>query len=489
VSRLSAVAVERLFQSNPNEIFILAPSRVFRYDLSSGVVSVHCNLTYSKKLEIPYAVDINLDGDAEILTANCVYSSIAPCAPLWCASGFLFNLISNGVSSAVANLDADPEGEIIFSGEGMVKVYEHDGTPKWFSTLSSYGGGAPAVADFNGDGVSDIGVGSKFLYSVLNGLDGSVLKTVSLNEPNGYTSSVAFDFQDDGASEMVICAEYSSCYIVSMNWNVSIPLRCPTGSEHVVITDIDLDGTADIVIVGNAVSVVNSNDSWADSEVLWNQHAYNGMNYDPFSFEPVPAKVTNQFRWRPSKPCISPTPSSSIGSSVSSLPSSSTVPVFSSPASPSLLTSTNYASYSVIHTPTPTGSNQPSRVTTVRIKEKETLRYKFSQKSSRQDVNIFVIDKRDNVVVTVKVQRETFRPGYISYICSAFLFYQHLVIIGCVLALNQSLGDIDRSCRGCNFQIISWAIDLSLHGDDDCKESDFRKPVLLAFRSNEVIVV
>jgi len=222
--------------------------------------------------------------------ANAVYSSTT-CTQLWNAT---WSSITYGVTTAVANMDSDPEGEVLMCGNGVVRLFEHTGALKW-SFPGVYG--RPSLADFDGDGTPDVGVlRSNTVYNVLNGINGSLMKSINVDD-SLETSSSAFDFQRDGKSEFVYYSD-SVFYIISQNWTLNMTLQSYTASENAVITDIDLDGVADIIFVGKSVRVLNSCDSWAGSDVPWTQHGFNGMNYNAQQYPQV-TTVTNSFRSRP----------------------------------------------------------------------------------------------------------------------------------------------------------------------------------------------
>jgi len=292
----SAIAIERLFDSSP-DIFVLVQSGIFRYDPIVKNVTLHCTLPpFTNKFSMVHAADIDSDGVAEVFYLNCVYSGLN-CSKLWCASAALFNN-AFGTSSAVGNLDLDPEGEVVFVGVGgsavaHVAVYEHNGTLKWVNNVAApAGGGPPTIADFNGDGIPDVGFANFAFYTVLDGLTGNLLKSVPVVDNSAFTASTSFDFQGDGASEMLYCDASNKCYIISLNWTITFPYTgLGTASESVAIADIDLDGTADIIMIGR-LSVINSNDSWASARPAWTLHSHNSENIDQNSFPTVTTPST-----------------------------------------------------------------------------------------------------------------------------------------------------------------------------------------------------
>jgi len=259
-------------------------------------------------MDLPYAIDLDFDGTAEIIKGNCIYDS-NNCNPLWCG-----NLLQE-ITSAVANFDSDYEAEIVIVGGGQVHLYEHDGTLKWQRTLNS-GGGSPTVADFNGDEIPDVALSNSVdQYYFLNGIDGSIIRAISVApirwDNSITTGSSSYDFQNDGIYEAIFCGNFT-CYIMSTlagNWIINIS-HAPayTMFESTVITDIDLDGIADVVTSGNWVDVINPSlgDSWMSSVsgVTWNSPSFNGMNIDENNYPQVtvPSSV---FRSRTPKRFVS----------------------------------------------------------------------------------------------------------------------------------------------------------------------------------------
>ena len=84
-------------------------------------------------------------------------------------------------SPALGDLDGNGIPEVVASSaDGWVRAFNANGTVKWATNLqalspSGLGGGAvsPIIADLNGDGHNDVGVGNAFGYFVLNGANGA----------------------------------------------------------------------------------------------------------------------------------------------------------------------------------------------------------------------------------------------------------------------------------------------------------------------------
>jgi len=140
--------------------------------------------------------DVNLDGQPEVVAGNTVYTAAG--AILW----------RNGRTpdglNAVANFDADPHPEIVLVGGGSVWLLEQTGDLAWGPVgIPGGGGGAPTVADFDGDGQPEIGVAGLVRYVVVDGTGTIQWQALTRDASSGVTSATAFDFEGDGALEVV----------------------------------------------------------------------------------------------------------------------------------------------------------------------------------------------------------------------------------------------------------------------------------------------
>jgi len=176
---------------------------------------------------------------------------------------------------------------------------------------NTHGGGPPTVADFNGDGVPDVGTAGGVGYAVF---DGNKLIDPTVSGANTFlwikqtfdcssasTGSSVFDFDGDGKAEVVYSDQLKlriyegpTGYVLFETCNTTATLI-----EYPVIADVDNDGHADIVVVSNAYASnnpdVQCNDgmangqsgvrvfgdqqgSWVRTRRVWNEHAYHVTN-------------------------------------------------------------------------------------------------------------------------------------------------------------------------------------------------------------------
>jgi hypothetical protein len=152
------------------------------------------------------------------------------------------------------------------------------------------------------------------------------------------TSSSVFDFNGDGAAEVVYGDE---CYFrvydgASGNVRLAIPSVSRTVLENPVVADVDNDGNAEIVFVNNNETLQcgqdpltnpdgtttvarnalpngiqvwgDASDTWVSARRIWNQHAYHVTNVtesgqvplkEPESWRPYGNRLYNTYRSQP----------------------------------------------------------------------------------------------------------------------------------------------------------------------------------------------
>lgn len=298
--------------------------------------------------------DLDLDGTPEIIAgasaldkeSNNIWSwrtLFNPATRDWTATGtldrgattvsFVSNFNLTDAWTAVANLDDDPNPEIITisdnSNSGIAStisrtmwIFEHDGRLKGGSPIGLFQDvvnetffvlGPPTVADFNGDGQPEIAVATNKVWPIFPQTavdqteimmsvyrsDGSLMWRRNLiaarGHDNGQWPASAFDFDGDGAAELVYL-DTQKLYILNgrdgatlfemaiTRTNDTPAVRYPT------IADVDNDGNAEIIVptvnspgagvpLRNGVLVLGDvKGNWRNARRVWNQWHYNVTN-------------------------------------------------------------------------------------------------------------------------------------------------------------------------------------------------------------------
>jgi hypothetical protein len=234
----------------------------------------------------PTAADLDGDGMLEVLHGHAAYRHDG--TPYWQVPG-------NPGHPHVANLDGDPEPEVLVNTDAGISVIEHNGVVK-FGPLRP-GGEAPSarcwgkpgvVHDFDGDGIADLATGTCQNYSVYD-----VTTTLtptwgqSVTDISGLATGTGFDFLGDGIAD-AIYADETQAYVfdgATGEIELSVPRASGTLIEYPVVADVDNDGSAEFVVVSNgsatgeAVTVYrDAMDRWIPARRVWNQHAYHVTN-------------------------------------------------------------------------------------------------------------------------------------------------------------------------------------------------------------------
>jgi hypothetical protein len=233
--------------------------------------------------QLSFPVDFDGDGLLELVCGNTVFDDDG--------SVLLQDTAVPGYS-VVIDADGDPAPEILRTANSLVEVVDDDGSLVWSVPMPELGG-PPLVADFDGDGVSEIGVAFSTRYHTFE-LDGTPLWDVPmLDSTSSSLSAVAFDFDRDGALEIVLADEDrlwvldGATGIAELDWTAH---GSGTAREYPLVVDLDADGAAEIVLVSNdyyipgvsGVTVLESaTDPWPSAPRLWNQYNYHTDNILP----------------------------------------------------------------------------------------------------------------------------------------------------------------------------------------------------------------
>lgn len=257
----------------------------------------------------PLSVVANLDDDAslEVIAGGTVYEANGRVR--FAAPGQGFAAVGD-MLDAMNRAGHDGVAEVVRVVAGRVEILDRtSGMVRWTQNIpTTMLGGAPTIADFDGDGESEIGVAGALRYVVIDpgctaagggcearGIRWSVVTEDSSSE---VTSSTVFDFNGDGASEVVYNDEEQffvldgrTGNVLFRNWNPS-----QTRTEQAVIADVDGNGQADIVFGANQCAAFAGDkipmamqatervpgleiwsggaSIWSGARPIWNEHGY-----------------------------------------------------------------------------------------------------------------------------------------------------------------------------------------------------------------------
>lgn len=238
--------------------------------------------------DIPIVADLNLSGGQEVMAGNTAYHH----------DGTVYwrNTSLGDGYNAVGNFDDDPFPEVVLVSQRKVYLLEHDGDVQWGPTLlpgpshsDRNRGGPPTVADLDGDGAPEIGVAGGYYYTAID-TNGSIMWQSPIDDrTSNVTGSTVFDFDGDGAAEVVSSDEQKLRIYRGTDGTVLWETASSSSTQHEypVVADVDADLSAEIVMVSNnfawgqqnGIQVYGDADSsWVRTRQLWNQHAYHVTN-------------------------------------------------------------------------------------------------------------------------------------------------------------------------------------------------------------------
>lgn len=179
-------------------------------------------------------------------------------------------------------------GGIFFDGEVGVYVWDiqtSDIVINYFEVRDTTSDISHAnIADFDGDGKVETGICSNQQYTVLkpNGNNFEILWELQTTDASGQTGSTVFDFNNDGAYEVVYRDQNNVRILDGATGTqlVADPCLSSTRVEYPVVVDVDNDGETELLCsCQNELRAYGSASSpWVPTRPVWNQHSYFNVN-------------------------------------------------------------------------------------------------------------------------------------------------------------------------------------------------------------------
>ncbi|HRI50663.1 MAG TPA: VCBS repeat-containing protein [Pseudomonadota bacterium] len=328
-------AIANLDGAGPPEL--IAGPAVFRFVRSPTPMLVklwsHLLIEEGAWATIAIAEDLDGDGRMEVISGHNVWDGISGTDK---TPTVMKDLTGGYTAIGDFNADGKPDIVLVSSRTGDQKVaiidYVHDRFIMAPTAAVDGWGGPPTVADFDGDGRPEFATAGSHYYYVYSpdclqspvpakckGMDAGVLWQAGIQDTSsGSTGSSVFDFNGDGAAEVVYRDE---CWLRVFSGRegkklFAAPVTSGTIVEEPIIADTDGDGHSEIVVTSDNVQggacrigsfprelgidhpgptygvrvFVDPLNRWLPSRPMWNQHSYHITNINDDGTVPLSEK-------------------------------------------------------------------------------------------------------------------------------------------------------------------------------------------------------
>ena len=251
------------------------------------------------------AADLDGDGTLEVIAGHSAWHHDG--TPYYTQEElFVYQPDEDSVASvdtlpAVADLDDDPDPEILVISRRGLSVLEHDGTPKFMNDTPVDPLPPPpdlytpwyrpvTIHNFDADADAEVAVSSADHYSAfeIGALGAEVLWSTAVDDWSGSAAGTAFDFLGDGTAEAMY-GDQNTLWVFDDEGAplLQFPRSSGTIIEYPTVADIDDDGSAELLIPSDHYlseiapgvrAVRDAEDRWIPARRIWNQHTYHVTN-------------------------------------------------------------------------------------------------------------------------------------------------------------------------------------------------------------------
>lgn len=310
-----------------NKIFDLATGQLLLTvnTTNQGATYAHVGSSTSSisdrmQLAASLACDIVGDSKCELLLGNKIYSiditntsgTAGNSATLYAtAPSTGYQSIPADGHAQVADFNLDGYLDVLLScrpnvdNQGKIYAYVWDVHNSTVSapiaqSVSQPGKSIPLIADIDNDDSLEVvihcGVPGQNVRAYkyhASSSSFSLLWTKGFSEDSYSNGLTLFDFNQDGENELLICDQNNISIVngstpaLAQNAIAIFPFKEVTTMQYPVIVDVNNDGAAEIVFVGNettatiqgSLNILHSGGTpWAPARPVWNQYMYNSTN-------------------------------------------------------------------------------------------------------------------------------------------------------------------------------------------------------------------